>query len=88
VGITLMKRFFQLLGLLVILGTITGWVLLGANRGWTKTSVPLTKVDEVTGIEAITYEKRFVPGVEILGAGIITGGVMLAISLFLDRKRT
>lgn len=83
-----MKRFLQLAGFLVILAVIALWFALGANRGWTRTSVEVRTVDEVTGIEGITYEKRFVPGVEFLGGGIMAGGLLLAISLFVTKKTT
>jgi hypothetical protein len=62
------------------------WAALGANRGWTKTSVPQTTVDEVTGIEAITYESRFVPGVDFLGAGLLGAGVLAGVACFFRRK--
>ena len=50
-----MKTTIRLLALIVALGAAGWWLAAGANRGWTKTSIPKTTIDEVTGIEAITY---------------------------------
>ncbi len=80
-----MKRTLQLLAALVLVAGLGLWLATGANRGWTKTSVPTKSVDEITGIEAITYEKRFVPGVDFLGATLL-GAAALAGASFLFRK--
>jgi hypothetical protein len=64
----------------VALAAIVWWLAAGANPGWTKTSVPITTVDEVTGIEAITYEERFVPGLDALGAALLGAGALAALS--------
>ena len=32
--------------------------------------VPVTMIDEITQIEYITYEERFVPGLDILALGV------------------
>jgi hypothetical protein len=62
------------------------WIATGANRGWTKTSVPIKKVDEVTGIEGIEYQKRFVPGLDFLGAAWLGSGILGGVSLFIRKK--
>jgi hypothetical protein len=82
-----MKRSLQLLALLVALGAVVIWAATGANRGWTKTSVPVKTLDQVTGIEGITYQKKFLPGVDFLGAAF-AGAVVLAGASFLFRKPT
>jgi len=76
-----------LLALFVLLAAGGFWFAAGANRGWTKTSVSKKTVDDVTGIEGITYEKRFVPGVDFLGAAVLGGGILTAAS-FLFRNKT
>ena len=53
------------------------WLATGANRGWTKTSVPVKTLDEVAGIEGISYQKKFLPGVDFLGAAF--GGAALLV---------
>jgi hypothetical protein len=63
-----MRKILQILALLVVLATAVTWLATGANRGWTKTSVPVKTLDQVTGIEGITYQEKFLPGVDFLGA--------------------
>jgi len=62
------------------------WVLSGANLGWTKTSQPLKTLDPVTGLEGITYEKRFIPGVDFLGVGFV-GAVVFLVGSWILRKQ-
>ena len=80
-----MRRGLQLLAALVILAAVITWMATGANRGWTKTSVPVKTLDQVTGIEGITYQPKFLPGVDFLGAAF-GGAVLLAGASFIFRK--
>ncbi|MDB6027067.1 MAG: hypothetical protein JWM68_3290 [Verrucomicrobiales bacterium] len=59
---------------------------MGANRGFTKTTVPKKIVDEVTGNEGVIYEDRFVPGVELLGAALLGAGALAGASFFVKNK--
>jgi hypothetical protein len=72
------KPALRLLALAIFLGAIGYWLGTGANRGWTKTSVPIKTLDEVTGIEGVTYRKQFIPGVDFLavaaGAAVVCAG--------------
>ena len=77
-----MKRILQILALLVVLTAGATWLATGANRGWTKTSVPVKTLDEVTGIEGITYQKKFLPGVDFLGAAFGGAALLAGASLF------
>lgn len=81
-----MKRILQILALLVVLAAVITWAATGANRGWTKTSVPVKTLDEVTGIEGISYQTKFLPGVDFLGAAAIVA-VVLAGTSFLFRNK-
>ena len=84
-----MKRALRFLALILALGSAGLWLGLGANRGWTKTSVPIKKMDEVLRIEGITYEKRFVPGVDFLGGALLGTGVLAGASfLFRNQPKT
>lgn len=84
-----MKRALRLLALLVALGAAGCWLAAGANRGWTKTTVPVRTLDEVLGIQGITYEKRFVPGLDFLGAAALGAGLLAGGSfLFPDKTET
>jgi hypothetical protein len=77
-----MKRSLQLLALLFLLGTAGTWLATGANRGWTKTSLPVKTLDQITGIEGISYQPMFLPGVDFLGAGVFAALVLGGASLF------
>ena len=79
-----MKRALNVLAVLVVLSAAVIWFGLGANRGWTKTTAEVKTLDEVTGIEAITYEKRFQPGLDFLGGGVAAGAAMAGLSLVLS----
>ena len=75
-----MKTIFRFLALALLVGAVATWLATGANRGWTKTSEPRKILDEVTGIEGIRYEKRFLPGVDLLGAALLGAGVLAGVS--------
>jgi hypothetical protein len=83
-----MKRFLQFTALLVVLAAAVIWLATGANRGWTKTSVPVKTLDEVTGIEGITYQKRFLPGVDFLGAALGGAALLAGASLLFRKPKT
>jgi hypothetical protein len=70
----------------LLLGSAGFWALKGAHRGWSQHQVPVKQLDEITGIEFVTYEDRFVPGLEFLlgGAGLAAG--LAAASFFVSRK--
>ena len=76
-----MKRTLRLLAAAVAVGALIDWIALGANRGWTRTSVPVKTVDDVTGIEGISYRKQFVPGLELLGGALLGAGLLAGGSL-------
>lgn len=64
------------------------WIGAGANTGWTKNRVEVISMDEVTGIEGRTWENRFVPGVELLGASLLSGTVLAALAIFIRKPAT
>jgi len=79
------KKAFRTFALLLFLAAMALWLARGANWGWTKTSVPVKRTDDVTGITVDDYQKRFVPGVDFLGAALL-GSVILAGASFLIRN--
>lgn len=81
------RNILRVLALVLVVSAVVVWLATGANRGWTKTSVPIKKTDEVTGIMYDEYQKRFVAGVDFLGAALLGAGVLMAAS-FLFRKNT
>lgn len=68
--------------LVLLLSTLGFWVAKGAHRGWSQNRVPVSKTDEVTGIVFTAYEDRFVPGVEMLGAGVALSAALAAVAFF------
>jgi hypothetical protein len=84
-----MKKILQILALVVVLAAAITWLATGANRGWTKTSVPVKTLDAVTGIEGITYQPKFLPGVDFLGVALIVAGTLAGTSfLFRNKNKT
>jgi hypothetical protein len=83
-----MRRILQMLALLVVLAAAVTWLATGANRGWTKTSVPVKTLDTVTGIEGITYQNKFLPGVDFLGAALGGAALLAGASFFFRKPKT
>lgn len=83
----IMKSTLRILAVVIALGAAGCWLTLGASRGWTRTSVPVKTLDEVTGIEGIQYRKQFVPGLDFLAVGLLMAGMLAAGSL-VGRRRT
>lgn len=79
------RMLFRLFALFLFMAAMVLWLAAGANRGWTKTTVPVKRTDEITGITVDDYQKRFVPGVDFLGAALL-GSAILAGASFLIRK--
>ena len=81
-----MRRGLRILAVVIALGAFAFWVAKGANTGWTRNQIEKRTVDEITQIEAITYEKAFVPGIEILGGALLGAGVLAALSFAFRRR--
>lgn len=75
-----MKRALQLLALGVAMVTVIGWLAGGRNPGWTRTSVAVRRVDPVTELPYQEYERRFVPGVELLALGLVAAAGLMVVS--------
>jgi hypothetical protein len=80
------KRRLQILAFLVAAAAALTWLATGANGGWTKTSVPVKTLDEVTGIEGITYRQQFLPGIDFLGIALLGAGVLAGASLLFSNQ--
>jgi hypothetical protein len=81
------RKFLRILAVLAALGGLGFWLASGANRGWTKNRVEKRTVDEVTGIEGVAFEKRFVPGVDFLGGIAVGAGALVGISFLFRAKQ-
>ena len=66
---------------------MVGWLALGANRGWTKTTVTRWQKDPVTEIDGPVVEKKFVPGVDVLAVGLAGALALFIVSLFVSKTK-
>ena len=69
-----------------MVGAVIFWAATGANQGWTKTRVPQKVLDEVTGLEGVHWQDKFVPGVDFLAMAALGAGILGVISLFVRNK--
>ena len=74
--------------LVLLLATVGFWAAKGAHRGWSQNRVQVSRTDEVTGIVFTTYEDRFVPGIEVLGAGVALSAALAAAAFFVRSHPT
>jgi hypothetical protein len=74
-------------GALFEAAVIAYWALNGAHFGWTQTYTVVEKTDPITGIQYPEKTPGFVPGVEILGLGIIIGTACSLCGVFLLRRQ-
>lgn len=81
------SKLLRIAAAILIAAAVLVWLSAGANPGWSKTSVPVKLLDEITGIEGITYERRFVPGVDFIAGACLLSAVLTGISFFAPRKR-
>jgi len=81
-----MKTILRLAALFIALVTLVLWLFGGPNMGFTKTSRQVKTIDPVTEQEIINWEKCFLPGVEFLGGGLLTGVLLFGTSFFFGRK--
>ena len=82
-----MRKVLRIFALILILAAATCWLAAGTNLGWTKTSVPLKTVDEVTGLDHIEWQQKLVPGIDFLGATLVAAVVLAGASFaFRDKK--
>lgn len=70
----------------MLVSAVGTWLATGASLGWTKTKMQVKKLDEVTGIEGIEYQKCFVAGVDFLGVALLGAGVLAGVSLLFRKK--
>lgn len=76
----------RIFAVLLAVGGLTAWAATGGNRGWTKNRLEKRTVDEVTGIEGISYEDRFMPGIDFLVGTLVGAGTLAGVS-FVFRQR-
>jgi hypothetical protein len=81
------KKVFRAAAVLLFLAALVSWLGTGAHWGWTKTSVPVQRTDEVTGITVDDYQKRFVPGIDFLGAAFLGSAILAGVSLLIRSRQ-
>jgi hypothetical protein len=74
-------------GVLLALFVFCFWAAKGYHRGWTQNQVPVKQIDPITEIEFVTYEKRFVPGLDYLAAGVLLGTALFCATFVRLRGR-
>ena len=82
-----MRRVLRVAALAVAILSLGLWVALGAHRGWTRTTDTRWEKDPVTELEGPVVVKKFVPGVDLLGASLTAAAVLLGVS-FIIRSKT
>lgn len=83
-----MRLFARAAAVVVFIATVGFWTVKGAHTGWSQDQVPVKQTDEVTGIEFVTYDKRFVPGIEFLGGGVAFATGLFVVTFLFKRKTT
>jgi len=80
------RHGLRLAALVVLLVSAGFWAAKGAHTGWTMNQVPSKNTDEITGIEFVTYEQRYVPGLDFIGLGAGAAAALFAVSFLVPRK--
>jgi hypothetical protein len=81
-----MRTILRIAALFLAIGVTVFWLFGGPNLGWTKNSVERLERDPVTEIDKHIFERRFVPGVDFLGAGLIASALIAGVSFFFARR--
>jgi len=82
-----MRRILRVGALALAVFSLLLWLLLGANRGWTKTTRTRWQKDPVTEIDGPVIEKAFLPGVDFLAVGLVGALTLFILSLFASKTR-
>lgn len=77
----IMRSLLRFSALIFAFAAVLAWFVMGANVGWTRTSVAVKTIDEVTGLEGVEYRDQFVPGLEVLGIALLACGSLAVSSL-------
>jgi len=80
------KKILRILAVIVLLAAAGFWLAMGANTGWIRNNVEKRTLDEITGIEGISYEKKFVPGVDFLAVSAVAAAILAGASFFFRNK--
>jgi len=81
-----MKTLIRAVALAMAVVAVGFWYVGGANPGWTKNRIQVKSIDPVTEIEQVEWQDKFIPGVDLLGGGLIAAGVLFVGSLFIRKQ--
>ncbi len=81
-----MLKRLRLFSVLFAIAVAAVWLVLGADRGWTKTAVAIPLTDPVTEIDYVEYKPGFVPGLDFLAAGLAGAAALFAITCLPFKK--
>lgn len=82
-----MRHKLRLAAALLPVVCVAAWILLGANRGWTKTTRTRFEKDPVA--DDMLYpviEKHFSPGLDLLGTGLLVSAALAGLSFTFQQK--
>jgi thymidine phosphorylase len=80
------KRFLLIGAPIIAVATVGVWLATGAHRGWTRTTATVMEVEPITGLEHPVETKKFVMGVELLGAGLGLAAALAGSSFLFKSK--
>jgi hypothetical protein len=83
-----MKKILRILALIIVVGALAIWVMKGSHTGWTRNEVDIEFTDEVTGLVGHRQEKKFIPGIDFLGAALVGAGILTGVSFLIRSKKT
>lgn len=75
-----MRSILRFVALVLVAGSLGWWISSGSHWGWTQNQVPVRELDPVTGIEAVRYVDRLVPGLDVLALADVLALVLVAVS--------
>jgi hypothetical protein len=81
-----MKHWLRYAALGLFVSGLLTWLGSGAHVGWTQTAVPVKIHDEITGIDGISYQRKYVPGVDFLAVTTLGAGLLLVAAVLLARR--
>jgi hypothetical protein len=82
-----LRKVLLSLAATVFVATLATWVVTGAHRGWSKTTVTEMRTDEFTGIEYPVEREAFVAGLEFVAVGL-AGSLILGAASLVGRSRS
>jgi hypothetical protein len=87
-GTAAWRILFRMLAGFMALFAFAFWAAAGWNKGWTKTQIAVKQIDEITGIEFVTYKDHFMPGVELFSLALFFCLTLFAITFIRHKSKS